>query len=116
VSRIKFSVFVVNGVLASIAGFILASRLGSANPSQGMGLELDGICAAILGGTALSGGIGRIGGAVLGAITLQFLRNGLNLVGISSSIQMLLVGAAIITILIFDSVCNRIADERRRRG
>jgi len=114
--RIKLSVFVINGALATLAGFILASRLGSANPSQGMGLELDGICAAILGGTALSGGVGTITGAILGAITLQLLRNGLNLVGISSSVQMFLIGVAIVVILIFDSVCNMIAQRRRKRA
>ena len=108
VKRIKVSVFSINGMLAAIAGFILAARLGSANPSQGMGLELDGICGAVLGGASLSGGKGSIWGALLGAITLAILRNGLNIIGISSAIQMMTIGAIMILILMIDTLRSKV--------
>ena len=112
VSHIKLYVFLLNGALAAVAGLIISSRLGSANPSQGIGLELDGICAAILGGATLGGGKGSIWGAILGAITLVALRNGLNLIGISSSVQMFLVGFVILLILMLEVIQKRIRNRR----
>lgn len=102
VKLLKVSIFTINGLLASIAGFILAARLMSANPSQGIGLELDGITAAVLGGTALSGGKGTIWGALLGAIALSILRNGLNMIGLSSALQMMVIGFILILIIAID--------------
>ena len=109
VRRIKISVFTINGLLVSIAGFILAARLGSANPSQGMGLELDGICASVLGGTSLMGGRGSIWGALLGALAISILKNGLNMIGLSPAMQMMVIGFILILILSIDVF-------RRREG
>lgn len=102
VKKIKMSVFINNGMLSAVAGLLLASRLNSANPSQGIGLELDGICSAVLGGTALTGGRGSIWGALLGALALSILRNGLNMIGLSSALQMMVIGFILILILTID--------------
>lgn len=106
VKRTKLSVYVISGLLAAIAGLILSARLGSANAAQGAGLELDGICAAVLGGTSLSGGKGSIWGALMGALALAIMRNGLNILGMASGVQMVVTGAIVIVILAFDTLYN----------
>lgn len=104
VKSIKIRVYMLNGLFASMAGIILASRLGSANPSQGIGLELDGIAAAVLGGTSLSGGKGRVWGVFFGAVTMSILRNGLNMVGLPMALQVIVVGLILVAILSFDTL------------
>lgn len=100
----KFTVYVINGMLATMAGMILAARVGTTNPSFGVGLEFEGICGAVLGGTALSGGRGSVGGAFLGAIAIAILKNGFNILGLKSGYQMIAIGAIIILILLMDSI------------
>ena len=90
---------------------IYSSRLSAANPTQGAGLELDAICAAVLGGTALSGGQGSIWGAYLGALAISILRNGMNLMGVRIIEQLTVIGCVLILILTFD-VYNRRKGER----
>jgi ribose transport system permease protein len=96
------SVYIINGLLSGIAGLLLASRLSSANPSAAMGYELDAICSTVLGGTALTGGKGKIGGAFLGAIAISMLRNGMNIMGLRLVTQKMVVGTVLILILIVD--------------
>lgn len=98
----KVSVYLINGLLAGVAGILMASRLSSANPSAAMGYELDAICATVLGGTALSGGRGKIGGAFLGAIAISMLRNGMNIMGLRLVTQKMVIGAVLIIILAVD--------------
>ena len=98
----KVSVYLINGFLAGVAGILMASRLSSANPSAAMGYELDAICATVLGGTALSGGRGKIGGAFLGAIAISMLRNGMNIMGLRLVTQKMVIGAVLIIILAVD--------------
>jgi ribose/xylose/arabinose/galactoside ABC-type transport system permease subunit len=98
----KVSVYLINGLLAGVAGILMASRLSSANPSAAMGYELDAICATVLGGTALSGGRGKIGGAFLGAIAISMLRNGMNIMGLQLVTQKMVIGAVLIIILAVD--------------
>jgi ribose transport system permease protein len=102
VSFVKIQVFAVNGLLAAFAGLVLVSRLGVANPSQGMGLEFDGITAAVMGGTSLAGGRGTIWGVLGGAFIMSILRNGLNMVGLPMALQILIVGVIMVCILSFD--------------
>ncbi|MDE7004506.1 MAG: ABC transporter permease [Oscillospiraceae bacterium] len=108
---IKMSVYLIGGSLAGLAGVIYSSRLSAANPTQGAGLELDAICAAVLGGTALSGGQGSIWGAYLGALAISILRNGMNLMGVRIIEQLTVIGCVLILILTFD-VYNRRKGER----
>lgn len=104
VKRHKFSVYVINGILATTAGLILAARVGTTNPSIGVGLEFEGICGAVLGGTALAGGRGTVIGAFLGALAIAILKNGFNILGVLSFYQMVAIGSIIIIILVMDSV------------
>ena len=107
VNKIKIIVYSLCGLLASLAGIIEVARLSSAQPTAGTGYELDAIAAVVLGGTSLAGGKGRIVGTLIGALSLGFLNNGLNLLGVSSYYQMIvkavvillavLVGAALAT-------------------
>lgn len=100
----KFAVYVINGILATTAGLILAARVGTTNPSIGIGLEFEGICGAVLGGTALSGGKGSVSGVFLGAMAIAILKNGFNILGLKSGYQMIAIGAIIIAILLMDAV------------
>ena len=102
VKGMKLSVYLINAVLAACAGFIYAARLSAANPSQGNGLELNGICAAVLGGIVLGGGRGNVFGALLGAIAISILRNGMNMLGFRILTQMMVIGFILIVILALD--------------
>ena len=106
VRRIKMSAYLIGGALAGLAGVVYAARLSAANPTQGSGLELDAICATVLGGTALTGGQGSIWGSYLGAIAIFILRNGMNLLGVRIIEQLTVIGCVLILILAFD-VYNR---------
>lgn len=106
VKNCKFVIFVMNGVMAAIAGIILAARIGTANPSQGVGLEFEGICGAVLGGTALSGGRGSVGGAFLGALAIAVMKNGLNMLGLKTGYQMVVLGGIVLVILALDTFTN----------
>ena len=104
VSRIKVLVYTVNGLLAGLAGIILTSRLGAANPSQGIGIEFDGIAASVVGGTSLAGGRGSLWGTFGGAIIISILRNGLNMAGLPMALQMVILGLIIVAIVTLDSL------------
>ncbi|WP_050922841.1 ribose ABC transporter permease [Vibrio harveyi] len=89
VDRVKIGVYAICGMLAALAGIIVTSRLSSAQPTAGMGYELDAIAAVVLGGTSLMGGKGRIMGTLIGALIIGFLNNALNLLDVSSYYQMI---------------------------
>ncbi len=99
--RIIIIIFVITGILASFAGIVLASRMHTAWPNSGRGLELDVIAAVILGGTSLFGGKGTIQGTILGAIVIGTINNGLILMGGSTQIQTLVRSILIIAAVIF---------------
>ena len=99
VKKIKCGIFIINSILAACAGFIYAARLSAANPSQGQGLELNGICVAVLGGIVFGGGRGNIWGALLGAIAISILRNGMNMLGWRIITQMMVIGLILIVVL-----------------
>lgn len=98
----KMSVYLINGALSGVAGIMMVSRLSSANPSAAIGYELDAICATVLGGTSISGGKGKLGGALLGAIAIQMLRNGMNIIGLRIVSQKMIIGLVLIIILVID--------------
>jgi ribose transport system permease protein len=102
VTRVKLAAFVISGVLAGIAGFILAARLGTAQPSGGKGLELTAIAAVIIGGTSLLGGRGAVVGTVIGALLLGTIDNGLNLLDVSPFLQDVVKGAVILFAVFID--------------
>ena len=84
--------YCVSGFSAALCGILVASRLSSAQPTAGMGYELEAIAAAVLGGVAINGGEGSILNAVIGALIMGVLRNGLNLYRVNSFWQMAITG------------------------
>jgi len=102
VDRIKIAAFMISGVLAAIAGFILTARLGTAQPTAGVGLELTAIAAVIIGGTSLTGGRGAVVGTVIGALLLGTIDNGLNLLNVSPFLQDVVKGAVILFAVLVD--------------
>lgn len=107
IKSLTIKVYVISSVLAALAGIILASRMFSGQPTAGQGYESDAIAAAVLGGTSFTGGIGTIGGTLIGALVIGVLSNGLNLLHISSYIQMIIKGIVIILAVGFDIIKNR---------
>ena len=80
----KTMIYGVSGLMSAVAAIILTARLNSAQPIAGMMYELDAIAATVIGGTSLMGGEGSLGGTLVGALIMGVLRNGLNLLGVSS--------------------------------
>ncbi|MFM0092060.1 ABC transporter permease [Paraburkholderia sediminicola] len=101
--KILFSVYVIGGLLAGLAGIILAARTTSALPQAGMSYELDAIAAVVIGGTSLSGGTGSLGGTVVGALMIGVINNGLNLLGVSSYYQQVVKGVIIVGAVLLDA-------------
>ena len=95
VKSLTCAVYAICGVLAGLAGIVLAARLDSVQPSSGLGYELDTIAAVVIGGASLSGGVGSIGGTAVGVLIIGVLRNGLNLLGVSPFIQQVVIGVVI---------------------
>ena len=87
VQKVKFIVYAYTGVMAGIAGVVIASRLYSGQPTAGDGAEMDAIASVVVGGTSMSGGSGRIGGTLIGVLIIGVLNNGLNLMGEDSNFQ-----------------------------
>lgn len=108
INLIKFSVYAISGILSAIAGIVLASRLVTAQPTAGNAYELDAIASAVIGGTSLMGGVGTIVGTLIGAFIIGVLRNGLNIMGVSSFIQQIIIGAVIIGAVFMDQLRNKI--------
>lgn len=104
VKFMKFFVFGMCGLLAALAGIINAARLGSGDPKEGLMFELDAIAAAVVGGTSLSGGRGKIIGTVIGAIIIGVIKNGLDILGVESYTQMLIKGSVILAAVLIDQI------------
>ncbi|MBS1164736.1 MAG: inner-rane translocator [Proteobacteria bacterium] len=102
VVRIRFTVYVISAGLAGLAGMLLSARTGSALPQAGIAYELDAIAAVVIGGTSLSGGVGRITGTLIGALIIGVMNNGLDLMGIQSYYQQVLKGALIVGAVMLD--------------
>jgi ribose transport system permease protein len=100
----KTVVYGLCGMLSGLAAIILTARLNSAQPIAGIMYELDAIAATVIGGTSLSGGEGSIFGTLIGALIIGVLRNGLNLLDISSFVQQIVIGTVIIVAVLFDMV------------
>ncbi|MFB0953425.1 MAG: ribose ABC transporter permease, partial [Aeromonadaceae bacterium] len=103
VDRVKIAVYTLCGALSALAGLIVTSRLSSAQPTAGMGYELDAIAAVVVGGTSLMGGKGRIMGTLIGALIIGFLNNALNLLDVSSYYQMIAKAAVILLAVMVDT-------------
>jgi ribose/xylose/arabinose/galactoside ABC-type transport system permease subunit len=93
--------------MSALAAIVLTARLNSAQPIAGMMYELDAIAATVIGGTSLMGGEGTILGALIGALIMGVLRNGLNLLNVSSFFQQVVIGAVIIGAVLVDVSLKR---------
>ena len=107
VKRVKITVYVLSGVCAAIAGLVLSSQLTSAGPTAGTTYELTAIAAVVIGGAALTGGRGTVGGTMLGAFVIGFLSDGLVIVGVSAYWQTVFTGAVIVLAVLLNSIQYR---------
>ncbi|GBU09661.1 D-ribose ABC transporter permease [Gammaproteobacteria bacterium] len=102
VHRTLISIYCISGGLAGLAGTVLAARASSGQSSMGMSYELDAIAAAVIGGTSLMGGVGRITGTVIGALILGVIKSGFTFLGIDSYIQDIIKGIIIVVAVVID--------------
>jgi len=103
----KTMIYGVSGLMSAVAAVVLTARLNSAQPIAGMMYELDAIAATVIGGTSLMGGDGTLGGTLVGALIMGVLRNGLNLLGVSSFLQQIVIGGVIVVAVLLDTVLKR---------
>lgn len=99
----KSAVYAVSGLTSAIAAVLLTARLNSAQPIAGIMYELDAIAAVVIGGTSLVGGEGSLGGTLIGALIMGVLRNGLNLLSVSSFMQQVVIGLVIVGAVLIDT-------------
>lgn len=102
VNRLQLSVFVLNGVIAAFVGILYVARLNAAEPVLGTDFSLQSIGAVVLGGISLAGGKGSLLNAVVGAILISVINNGLTLVGVSSHWQTFVFGAVIVGAILLE--------------
>ncbi len=103
----KTAIYGVSGLLSAVAAIALTARLNSAQPIAGMMYELDAIAAVVIGGTSLMGGEGSLFGTLVGALIMGVLRNGLNLLGVSSFLQQIVIGGVIVGAVLVDTILKR---------
>lgn len=96
-------IYGIAGLLSALGAVMLTARLNSAQPIAGVMYELDAIAATVIGGTSLFGGKGTVIGTLIGALIIGVLRNGLNLLGVSSFIQQIVIGSVIIGAILLDT-------------
>jgi ribose/xylose/arabinose/galactoside ABC-type transport system permease subunit len=104
VDRNLIAIYSLTGLLIGIAAMIATSRTVSAQPTAGISLELDIIAAVVIGGASLSGGRGTVTGTVVGTLLISFLRNGCTILGISTNVQLVVIGAIIIGAVALDQL------------
>ncbi len=107
VKKYKTLVYMISGITSGIAAIVLTAKLNSAQPIAGNGYELDAIAATVIGGTSLSGGVGFIWGTLIGAIMMGVIRNGLNLLTVSTYLQQCVIGVVIVCAVLLDSMKKR---------
>lgn len=100
--RLTFLTFVNMGVLAALAGMVFAARLNTATPKAGLAFELDVIAAVFIGGASMQGGVGKVTGAVIGALVMGVMNNGMSIMGIGIDWQQVIKGLVLLAAVIFD--------------
>lgn len=104
-------VYLLGGLLAGLGAMIAMSRTVSAQPTAGVGAELDVIAAVVIGGASLSGGRGTVTGTIVGSLLISFLRNGCTLMGISTNAQLIVIGVVIVFAVALDQFTRRKAND-----
>lgn len=108
VNGIKYFVYMFSGFCAALVGIIIASQLVAAHPATGDTFELNAIAAAVLGGTSMSGGRGRIGGTIVGAFVIGVLSDGLVMMGVSAFWQTVIKGLVIVAAVVIDQAQQKL--------
>jgi inositol transport system permease protein len=111
VGRHLMLVYTIAGLLAGLGGIVMAARNGSGQANMGTGYELDAIAAAVIGGTSLAGGVGRITGTVIGTVILGVMTSGFTFLGIDAYYQDIVKGGIIVAAVAADQYRQR----RRRK-
>lgn len=107
INRIKIMVYALTGALAALGGIVISARLSNGSPNAGVMLELEVIAATVLGGTSLFGGRATIAGTVVGALLINFVRNGLNLLGVNPYWVQVVTGIILVLAVLMNTVLNR---------
>jgi ribose/xylose/arabinose/galactoside ABC-type transport system permease subunit len=107
VKALTTSVYVISGFCAGLAGFLLTSRLNSAEQVAGQGYELQAIAAVVIGGTSLFGGQGGMIGTLIGAMLIGVLNNGLVILNVSPYYQQIVIGAIIVLSVYIDQLAKQ---------
>ena len=107
VKAITYIAYVLCSTLAAFVGVLLATRIGIGNPTQGQGDELQSIASSVIGGASLFGAVGSVQGPIIGALILQTISNGANLLNVNSFWQTIITGALIIVVVYFDTLRRR---------
>ncbi len=112
VRRVNFWIFVNMGVLASVAGIVFSARTNSAQPGAGNMFELDAIAACFIGGAAVTGGVGKVTGAMIGGLIMAVMSNGMQLMGVTTPMQQVVKGLVLLLAVAFDIYNKRRAGTR----
>ena len=107
VNRVRIIAYVLTGMLAALAGVLLASRLMSGTPTAGNGLELQVLAAAVIGGASLRGGEGTILGAFLGVVFVALINNSMTMLAVSIYWQMIVIGTVLVSAVALDMLIRR---------
>ena len=100
--RVNMWLFVHMGLLSAIAGIVYSARSNSAQPGAGNMFELDAIAAAFIGGAAVTGGVGKVHGAIIGGLIMAVMSNGMQIMGIDQSTQSVVRGVVLLIAVAFD--------------
>lgn len=108
VNRVKIIVMAITGMLAALAGIMLAAKIGSGTPTVGTGLELEVIAAVIIGGTSLFGGAGRPWGTLIGLLFIGVIVNGMTLLDVQTDLQYVISGGLILAAVLLNQAISRL--------
>ncbi|MEX0696092.1 MAG: ABC transporter permease [Dongiaceae bacterium] len=114
IERVKIAVYAATGLLAALGAIVVTARLSNGSPNAGVMLELEVIAATVLGGTSLFGGVASVGGTVAGALFINFVRNGLNLLGVNPYWVQVATGLILALAVLLNTVVNRRVEEWAR--
>lgn len=106
VNFVKMAVFALMGLMAAVAGLTTTSRLAAGTPSAGMGGELDAIASCFIGGTSMRGGVGSVLGALVGALIMSSLDNGMSMLGVDTFWQQIIKGSILVLAVYLDIVSS----------
>ncbi|RWG06131.1 ABC transporter permease [Mesorhizobium sp.] len=112
VKAIKIQTFAFSGLLAGMAGALLAARLGSGTATMGNSMTLDSITAAVVGGTAITGGVGTVAGTLIGVVFITTLTNGMNIMAVQPYLQTIIQGVVILLAVLLNTKRGRAEDVR----